>query len=127
MKRREAREKAFQILFQMDINEISPEEALNYAADEGPIDEFTDTLVKNVIQHKAEIDQVISEHLVSWSLKRIASVERTLLRIATYEIKFIDDIPVKVSINEAVDIAKEYGDENSGKFINGVLSKLVEN
>ncbi|WP_102027068.1 transcription antitermination factor NusB [Salirhabdus sp. Marseille-P4669] len=126
MKRRKAREKAFQILFQIDINDINAEEAISFATEEEPMDDFTKELIYGVMEHKNQIDEMISEQLVNWSLKRIASVERTLLRMATFEMKYIENIPVKVSINEAVDIAKDYGDESSGKFINGVLSKIVK-
>lgn len=125
MKRRQAREKAFQILFQIDINDIGPDKAIEYAEDEEEINAFTKELVFGVMGHKDQVDKMISEHLENWSFKRLASVERTILRIATYEIKYIEDIPIKVSINEAVDIAKLYGDEKSSKFVNGVLSKLV--
>ncbi|MRG86547.1 transcription antitermination factor NusB [Salinibacillus xinjiangensis] len=125
MNRREARIKAFQILFQMDSHDITPEEAIGFSFEEENVHEFTAELVYGVLENKTEIDEEISKHLVNWSLQRIASVERALLRIAVFEIRHIDVIPVKVSINEAVEIAKEYGEENSGKFINGVLSKIV--
>ncbi|QHS22718.1 transcription antitermination factor NusB [Virgibacillus sp. MSP4-1] len=125
MNRREARIKAFQVLFQMDNHDIAFEDAANFALEGAAIHEFTSELVRGVITYKDDIDQAISEQLVNWSLNRIASVERTLLRLAVYEIKYNETIPIKVSINEAVEIAKEYGEENSGKFINGVLSKIV--
>ncbi|GAA0482097.1 transcription antitermination factor NusB [Salinibacillus aidingensis] len=125
MNRREARIKAFQVLFQMENHDITFEDAADFALEGAAIHEFTSELVRGVITYKDEIDKAISEQLVNWSLNRIASVERTLLRLAVYEIKYNETIPLKVSINEAVEIAKEYGEENSGKFINGVLSKIV--
>ncbi|MBO8154828.1 MAG: transcription antitermination factor NusB [Bacillaceae bacterium] len=128
MKRREAREKAFQALFQIDINDISAEEALQHVAgDEKDDHEFLKQLISGVMEHRKEIDEMISSHLENWSLKRIASVERTILRIATYEMNFLkDEVPEKVAINEAVEIAKKYGEDNSGKFVNGVLKKYHE-
>jgi transcription antitermination protein NusB len=125
MKRRKAREKAFQILFQIDINDINSDDAIDYFAEEEPIDSFTSDLVKGVMEHKETIDHIISEQLTGWSLMRIASVERTLLRLAVYEIKYLDSVPDKVAINEAIELAKAYGDDGASKFINGVLSKIV--
>ncbi|SET61085.1 N utilization substance protein B [Salinibacillus kushneri] len=125
MNRREARIKAFQILFQMDNHDIAPEDAMKFVMEGEAGHEFTKELVHGVITYKEEIDRAISSQLLNWTLNRIASVDRTLLRIAVYEINYNETIPVKVSINEAIEIAKEYGEENSGKFINGVLSKIV--
>lgn len=118
MDRRTAREEAFKLLFQLDINESN-------AIDNHKWNSFTTELVNGVIKNKEAIDNVISEHLENWNLKRIALVEKTILRIATYEIKYLDDIPVGVSINEAVELGHTYGDEKSSKFINGVLSKII--
>ncbi|WP_099158466.1 transcription antitermination factor NusB [Virgibacillus ndiopensis] len=125
MNRHTAREKAFQILFQLDINDINPGEAAEEYLETMEIDEFLRKLVQGVATNKATIDNTISEHLENWSIQRIASVEKTILRIATYEIKYVEDIPTNVSINEAVELANTYGDEKSGKFVNGVLSKIV--
>lgn len=127
MKRREAREKAFQALFQIDINDITPEEAIDYVLQEKPEEmDFLNRLVNGVMEHKEEIDQTISKHLEKWSLARIASVERTVLRIAVYEMTYLRrEVPEKVAINEAVEVAKKYGEDQSGKFVNGVLKKMA--
>ncbi|WP_188453694.1 transcription antitermination factor NusB [Virgibacillus oceani] len=125
MNRHTAREKAFQILFQLDMNDINPGKAAEDYLETMEIDAFLKKLVDGVASHKIEIDNMISEHLENWSIQRIASVEKTILRIATYEIKYVEDIPANVSINEAVELAKTFGDEKSGKFVNGVLSKIV--
>ena len=69
---------------------------------------------------------MLKEHLTNLTIDRIALVEKTILRIAIYEIKHVDDVPTAVSINEAVELAHKYGDEKSGKFINGVLAKLIK-
>ena len=79
-----------------------------------------------VIDKKEEIDQLISSHLKNWSYDRVALVEKTVLRIAAFEMTYLDDIPVGVSINEAVELSHTYGDEKSGKFVNGVLSNINE-
>jgi len=123
MKRRTAREKAFQILFQLDINNNDPEQAIRSFLETEENDNFLQTVVEGVTNRKSEIDATITDHLEHWSIKRIAAVERSVLRIATYEIRFLEDIPKNVSINEAVELGKIFGDEQSGKFINGVLSK----
>ena len=125
MKRTTAREKAMQILFQLEINEIDPVQAIENHLGEEKSDKFLLTLVLGVEDNKKEIDNLITQHLEGWTIDRIASVERTVLRIATYEITFEDGIPESVSINEAIELAKKYADERSGKFVNGVLSKII--
>lgn len=125
MKRHTAREKAFQLLFQMDVNDMDPNEALREQNDATEIDSFLAGLVLGVVEHKETVDEFISNHLENWTIQRIASVEKTILRIATYEITYLEDVPTNVSINEAVELANKYGDEKSGKFVNGVLSKII--
>jgi len=125
MKRTTAREKAMQILFQLEINDIDPVQAIDNHLGENQSDKFLMKLVLGVEENKQAIDDVIIQHLEKWTIDRIASVERTILRIATYEINFVDSIPKSVSINEAVELAKKYADEKSGKFVNGVLSKII--
>jgi transcription antitermination protein NusB len=126
MKRHEAREKAFQILFQLDMLEEDTEQIIQESLEEEQHDEFLRQLVNGVTKEKQIIDEAISANLENWSLNRLPAVEKTVLRIATYEIKYLDDIPDNVSINEAVELAKRYGDEKSGKFVNGVLSKVIK-
>lgn len=116
MSRSTAREEAFKILFQLNFDN---ENQHNHS------DSFTMQLVKGTEENKDKIDQIIIKYLENWSFDRIATVEKTILRIATFEITFLDDIPHGVSINEAVELAHKYGDEKSGKFINGVLAKII--
>ncbi|WP_373892735.1 transcription antitermination factor NusB [Virgibacillus sp. CBA3643] len=125
MNRHTAREKAFQILFQLNINNNSPDQAMDELMENEESDVFLTTLVDGVTNSASEIDAIIMNHLENWSLERIAFVEKTILRIATYEIHFLDDVPTNVSINEAIELGNTYGDEKSGKFINGVLSKII--
>jgi|SRR5690625_439903 len=117
MDRQTAREEAFKYLFQYNMNDdINVNEKMNY---------YTKSLIQGVSKHLDEIDELISSHLENWTLDRIALVEKTILRIATYELKFTEDIPIAVAINEAVELGHKYGDEKSSKFINGVLSKII--
>ena len=124
MKRRQARELALQALFQVDNNEISVEEAIGHVTEEQ--DEFLTQLVKGTIEHKEEIDASLVAKLENWSLERLPKIERTVLRIAVYELLYTEDIPAKVVINEALEVCKVYGDEKSSRFVNGVLSKYTE-
>lgn len=126
MNRHQAREKAFQILFQLELNKQEIEEALKDISNEGASlqDPFLVKLAEGVTAKKEEIDTLISSNLENWSLDRVATAEKTILRIAAYEMTCMEDIPTNVSINEAVELANKYGDEKSGKFVNGVLSKF---
>lgn len=118
MKRHEAREKAFQTLFQIDINDNVSEIKND--------DPYLENVIRGVNENIEKIDLLISTHLENWALERLPYAERTILRIATYELEYLDDIPVSVSINEAIELAHKYGDEKSGQFINGVLSKIIK-
>ena len=85
-------------------------------------------LMKNsnaIIEHMAELDALIDEKSTGWKTNRMAKVDLAIIRLAVYEIKFEDDIPTKVSINEAVELAKKYGADESGAFVNGVLAKFA--
>ena len=88
--------------------------------------EFLTQLVKGTIEHKEEIDASLVARLENWSLERLPKIERTVLRIAVYELLYTEDIPAKVVINEALEVCKVYGDEKSSRFVNGVLSKYTE-
>lgn len=126
MNRREAREKAFQILFQLDINDSATEEVIRDFLKKEKEDAYLKSVAEGVLMNRKEIDERISDKLKNWSFDRLASVEKTTLRIATYEMYYIDGIPLKVTINEAVELAKKYGESSSGKFVNGVLSRMNE-
>lgn len=87
--------------------------------------DFADRLVKGTIEHIEQIDQAIKSISIHWRISRMACVDRNILRMAAYEILFVDDIPRRVTLNEAIEIAKSYGSGDSGAFINGVLDKLA--
>ncbi len=122
--RKHAREKAFQALYQLDINEVANYEQLLRVIEE-EVDPYARKLVSGVFDKRNELDEAIDEKLEKWSFSRIGTVEKTVLRIAVYEMLYDDEVPEKVSINEAVDLAKRFNEEQSGKFINGILSKFI--
>lgn len=128
-KRTKAREYALQILYAVDITKDYPKSCIErfWKGSEEPsgqIKEFADSLVLGVWEKKNEIDKMISKHATNWQIDRMAVIDRNVLRFATYELMFVDDIPPKVSINEAIDIAKKFGGSDSGKFVNGILDKI---
>ncbi|MGP4061756.1 transcription antitermination factor NusB [Halobacillus litoralis] len=125
MKRRTAREKALQALFQTITSEIDTDEAIEHVVEGHEVDDFLYDLVHGVMKYREELDQWISDNLDHWTLARLAKVEKTVLRMAAYEMKYKEDVPTQVAINEAIELAKIFGEEDSGKFVNGVLSKMV--
>ena len=126
--RRRAREIALQVLYQLDIDQGAPQEGLavyfeNFRPSE-KAREFCRRLVEGVSQHREEIDRLIEENAENWTLKRMAVVDRNILRVATFELMHCPDIPFKASLNEAIELAKKYGNDDSGAFINGILDKV---
>ncbi len=140
--RRRAREFALQILYQLDAQaELADEQAIalfwrNFAAsaeaegaqpaDLGEIQPFAEKLVRGVRQHLAELDAQIQSASKNWRLERMARVDRNLLRLALYELKYVSDVPAKVAINEAIEIAKRFGTHESSAFVNGILDRCRE-
>lgn len=151
--RREARERAVQFLFQYDLNPPSNlDEALNHfwesqqapaiaeekgsatwgqkpeipppTTEEAALRVFADKLIRGTLEHRAEVDAKIQQQAQNWDIKRMAVVDRNILRLAIYEMLYREDIPPIVSINEAVDIAKKFSTQDSGKFVNGLLDKI---
>jgi N utilization substance protein B len=94
------------------------------SAEEAATRMFADRLIRGVLEHRAELDEVIRRYVKNWGLNRIATVDRNVLRLAIHEMMHREDIPPVVSINEAVDIAKRFSTEESGRFVNGVLDKI---
>ncbi len=127
--RRKARECALQILFQLDLSKSDFQESVRYFWKFNPpeldeIKEFTTTLVEGVWEHRNEIDRKIESHSTHWKLGRMACVDRNILRIAAYELLFCPEIPKSVSLNEAIELGKKFGTEDSSSFINGVLDHI---
>jgi len=128
-KRRKAREIILKTLFQMDVGKCDLEESLQYAlgrVQNPKIVDYAGSVVRTTCENLPEIDRVISEKSKNWRLARIAHVDKNILRMAVCEILYREDIPASVTINEAVELSKIYGTEDSGKFINGILGSLAE-
>ncbi|MHB1421546.1 MAG: transcription antitermination factor NusB [Bacillota bacterium] len=128
MSRRVAREKAMQVLFQIDVGSAVPEVAMEQTLEVtelSPADkDFTRQLVEGTLKNQEVIDQYIQRYALDWGLDRLANVDRNILRLALYEMMFVEDIPVNVSIDEAIELAKIFNSEESGKFVNGVLDGI---
>jgi len=128
-KRRNARELALKVMFQIDVGGLPPEEVLATTFEQVPVEpeerEYVSAVVHGVLAHLDELDAVIGSLASGWRLERIANVDKNVLRIALYEIQHRDDIPPSVSVNEAVEIAKKYSTEDSGRFVNGILGTYL--
>ena len=130
MTRREIREQVFQILFRIEFHQGEDlSEQLKYQTAEGETADADAVYIQNkidaVIANITQIDEMINEAATGWKTSRMGKVDLTLLRLAVYEIKFEEDIPTKVAINEAVELAKKYGADSSPAFVNGVLAKIA--
>ncbi len=128
MTRREEREQAFILVFQQLINRNTIEEIIDAAEEsaEVRIAEFAERLASGVEENNAVVDDKIEKNIRGWSMTRLSKVSFALLRVAIYEMMFVDSIPVSVSINEAVDLAKKYGGADDAPFINGVLGSVAK-
>lgn len=131
MKRRKAREYALQLLFQIDFTnkQIDLKELEEFWSDKKEkrdVRGFTEDLVKGTLERINEIDRMIEKVTENWLLKRMAAVDRNILRFAAYEILYRRDIPSAVTINEAIEIAKRYSSIESASFLNGVLDRLAK-
>ena len=128
MNRRIARIKTVQSLYQIEMTDVDPDEAIDVVLEDGEKkDEFLLQLVYGTLENMTEIDEYIEASLTNYSLSRIGRVDRAIIRMAVYEMKWVDDIPISVSINEAIDLAKGFaGNEEHGKFVNGVLSNVAK-
>ena len=147
-KRTRAREFALQLLYELDIAQsekeleetledfwkdrsdlalTSPEKmALEDDKKEPEVRQYTEKLVRGTLAKRPQIDPTIERFAENWEMTRMACVDRNILRLATYEILHVDDIPVKVAINEAVELAKRYGEQDSSKFVNGILDRIAK-
>ncbi len=128
--RRQAREISLNILYSLEIFPIGTEEVEKaigqYYGAGKKVASYSSQLVNGTLTNLAKIDRVLEEYAQNWEIKRMASVDRNILRQAIYELLFQVDIPPSVVINEAVELAKKYSTEDSGKFVNGILDKIKE-
>lgn len=125
--RRKAREAALQILYRIDLSQGGAGcegLELETLAPGTEARRYCETLVSGITSRLGEIDRIIEEHSENWTVKRMGVVDRNILRIAAYELLFSKDVPYKVAIDEAVELAKRYGTEDSGAFINGIIDRV---
>ncbi|HAZ09862.1 MAG: transcription antitermination factor NusB [Candidatus Omnitrophota bacterium] len=129
-KRTFARECALKILYRIEISKESVASSLKdfWSKSAESIDkeshDFAETLVKGACENIKTIDEIISKYTENWNISRMAVIDRNVMRMSIYEMLYRDDIPPNVSINEAIELAKKYGDIDSGKFVNGILDKI---
>jgi transcription antitermination protein NusB len=140
MKRRVVREIVVQSLYQMEMNEVDSVEAvsmlLSEAAeenetervigDEVQVKEYVLQLVNGTWESKDSIDELLTHYLKGWQVSRLSRVDRQILRLAVYELTSREDVPGKVAVNEAIELSKHFGTEESGKFVNGVLGRMIQ-
>ena len=126
--RHQARERALQILFQYDIHgkpglwlDVFWKE--NKSTDE--VKAFAEQLVEGVLTKKKELDGLIGKYATNWKVSRMPIVDRNILRVGTYELLWMEDVPAKVSVNEAIELAKSFGDDEASKFVNGLLDQIL--
>ncbi len=132
MSRRELREQIFKLLFRIEFNkaeEMEEQKELFFEDDENPVGEKDAAYIRekydHIVEKLSDIDDMINEEAECWTTARMGKVELTILRLAVYEIKYDDTIPVSVAINEAVELAKKFGQDGASSFINGVLSQFA--
>jgi transcription antitermination protein NusB len=127
-KRHKARELALMILYELDFRPASVDRVLEEfwrgTVVPSEVQAFAEALVRGAVENAGELDKTIQSNAAHWSLARIAPVERNILRLAAFELLYRDDIPERVAINEAIELAKTYGSEESGAFVNGILDQI---
>jgi len=127
--RRQLRESAVQILYGLDFYDMDPGKSISahsfHFGKDASDDGFLQEIITGVSTHKSDIDDLIRQFSTNWRLERMAIVDRNILRMATYELLHLVDIPRKVSINEAIEVAKKYGGDDSPSFINGILDRIA--
>lgn len=128
MTRKQAREEAFILIFEKGFNDDSLVDILSLAEEVRDIkaDEYVKKVFFGVFDNVDDIDMIISKNSVGWSIKRITKTALAILRLAIYELCYYDEIPVSVSINEAVELAKKYATKEDASFINGILSTVAK-
>ncbi|MBQ7153190.1 MAG: transcription antitermination factor NusB [Clostridia bacterium] len=129
MTRKEAREAVFSLLFETEFKEGQAPESIFATSTQNweyAEDQYISDVYFGVCQKKAELDEIISRHAKGWKLNRMSVASRSIIRLATYEMKFMDSIPLPVSLDEAVELAKKFDDEKARPFINGVLNGIKD-
>ena len=128
--RRRSRAFALQALYEIDLSSHSVDGSVGWLREEQGLPAealpFALQLINGVIEHRSEIDELIQELAPTWPVRHLASIDRNILRLALYEVKFEADVPPKAAINEAVELAKAFGSETTSKFVNGVMGTVME-
>lgn len=128
-KRSLSRQVAMKTLFQSSLVETDVDEALDFHREDMELDEevlsFARKLIEGAQRHSEEIDDLIDSHLQNWTPQRVGNVERAIMRMAVFELLHCDEIPPRVTLNEAVMLAKDFGAEGAGRFVNGILNRLA--
>ncbi|MEG1705626.1 MAG: transcription antitermination factor NusB [Clostridia bacterium] len=131
MGRKKARDNAFKCVYQLGFDfDLNLDDILRHTYEENENNEeeklYITEVLNGVVNHLEEIDSKILINLKDWTIDRIAKIDLAILRVAIYEIMYSNNVPNKVSINEAIELAKTYGNDNSGNFVNGILAKIIE-
>jgi N utilization substance protein B len=126
--RHQSRERALQILFQYDIHGtpgVWLDEFWKQCQATEDVKAFAVQLVDGVLEHKKDLDALIGKYATNWKVSRMQIVDRNILRLGTYELLWLNEVPAKVTMNEAIELAKDFGDEEAAKFVNGILDKVL--
>jgi len=126
--RHQSRERALQILFQYDIHGkpgLWLDEFWKPLKDNEESRAFAEQLVAGVLGQKKELDALIARYATNWKISRMQIVDRNILRLGAYELLWLDDVPARVTMNEAIELAKDFGDDEAAKFVNGILDKIL--
>jgi N utilization substance protein B len=123
--RSKARKRALDLIYASEMRNRSAVEALEEHRVSGPVNDYTVDLVHGVTDHRARLDEVISSYAKDWSLERMPAVDRNVLRMATYEVLYVDDVPDAVAVSEALNLVRELSTDESPAFVNGVLGNIV--
>jgi N utilization substance protein B len=126
--RSKGRKRALDVLYAADARDVDPETLIDERAQEAdytPLGEYAESVVRGVAAHAGRIDDLITQHAEGWTLARMPAVDRTILRIAVYELVYSPDVPAAVAVDEAVELAKTLSTDNSPRFVNGVLAPIA--
>ncbi len=123
--RSKARKRALDLLYASEMRNRSTDDALAEQSDAGQVNEYTVELVRGVTEHRARLDEVISTYAQGWTLDRMPALDRNVLRMATFEVLYVDDVPDAVAVSEALILVRDLSTDESPAFVNGVLGNIV--
>ncbi len=123
--RSKARKRALDVIYAAEMRNRSALDGLAELAESGPVNDYTTELVRGVEEHRARLDEVLEDYVQGWSLTRMPAVDRNVLRLATFEVLYVDDVPDAVAVSEALHLVRELSTDESPAFVNGVLGNIV--